>query len=157
MTSNRRASSVDDQRDRTAPTNADMVVSSWSGHSCSASMIGRHAPPAEDEFADTENRADLYALADIVRLLRHVLVGQHNPALSGRGEGTSYFPARSSRTPRRRPGGPIANCATCQQIFRLRVFGQTDHVGAFHPQSLHCRVALRKLRRVRPRELALHQ
>lgn len=47
------------------------------------------------------------------RLLRHVLVSQHNPALSGRdrclrrevaaGEGTSYFPARSSRTPRRWP------------------------------------------------------
>jgi hypothetical protein len=26
-----------------------------------------------------------------------------------------------------------ANCATCQQIFRLSLFGQTDHVGAFHP------------------------
>jgi hypothetical protein len=27
-------------------------------------MIGRHAPATEDEFADTGNRADLYASAD---------------------------------------------------------------------------------------------
>jgi hypothetical protein len=33
-------------------------------------MIGRHAPAAEDEFADTGNRAGLYASADTAHSFR---------------------------------------------------------------------------------------
>jgi hypothetical protein len=42
-------------------------------------------------------------------------------------------PGRERRTSTADTDGPIANCATCQQISPLRCFGQTDHVGAFHP------------------------
>jgi hypothetical protein len=41
--------------------NADMFLSSGLAIPTAVSMIGRHAPATEDEFADTGYRADLYA------------------------------------------------------------------------------------------------
>ena len=64
--------------------------------------------------------------------------------------GAQHVSAQPRRPPRWRPpsttastpaqparlisvAGLIANCAICQQIFFLIVFGQADHVRAFHP------------------------
>jgi hypothetical protein len=81
------------------------------------SMIDRHAPAAEDEFADTGHRADLYASSDTAHSFRRMslrakaLVTSRLEVLERRGDGPKLAQALRRPDGQPRENAPVSQSA----------------------------------------------